>query len=181
MQGKGQPAHLLPAETNPRRIVRDDMWTTGQPWIEAHFADIGKTGGDAESQAKLRRRLRQRNGLTTRWQKDGLLCECRDLASGITTKMKAERRTQRGKFLMNAFGQTPLTMVELWNNQEEIMEWTHYRPLITTAKSKKVEDVVAVVQHGKGTVLFRPTAHTLPIASGDAHLFRELCWRLIQN
>lgn len=53
-----------------------------------------KTNG--QDVRELRRRLRHNNGLCTRWQPDGLHCECLELANGFVTTMKLDRKVKRG-------------------------------------------------------------------------------------
>lgn len=172
--------HVVPIETQPIKRIREDMRLTGRPWTQLLFTEHDKgdkyMGPDVR---ELRSQLRHNKGLSTRWQTEGLKCECKGLAHGPMLKMILTRKSTRGEFMIQTFGQVPLTTVALWNVHGERNDWKDYRTLFTDAKNKTSRDIVQVTNMGKGQILFKPTAHLVPMESVEAHLFRYLCLAIL--
>lgn len=156
------------------------MWKTGKPWTELALAKSNElTPAHRAVERELRTKLRHRNGLRTRWTTEGLHCEFKDLANGVMTHMTTSRRKQNGAFMCPALGQILLATLEMWNAQGQRQVWRDYKPLIPSVKNKNIADLIEVSYRSKGEVVFKPTAHSMPMQSGVAHLFRDFSLTLL--
>ncbi|KAF1795131.1 hypothetical protein GQ600_5290 [Phytophthora cactorum] len=89
------------------------------------------------------------------------------------------RQVVHGDFVHSTVEWLLLKQVRLRNAQGELIPRKHYKELGNRLALVQVRDVVKIAYRGLGQVLFTPQQHTIPMASSQAHRFREFCLSLL--
>ncbi|KAH7492240.1 uncharacterized protein KRP23_1152 [Phytophthora ramorum] len=166
----------------PHAPTPADMWKAGRSWATYALVDYEEDQQRVhEAGVELRKRLRHRNGLVTRWITSGLHCAFQELAKSPMALMTKRRRSSRGEFIHANFGNLPLQAVELWTSDGKTRKWSQYRNLVQGVTNKTIEEVVEVEWNAVGDVMIVPMQYHLPLTSTIAHEFRELWSELAFN
>ncbi|KAG3018809.1 hypothetical protein JG687_00011830 [Phytophthora cactorum] len=180
-----QQMHPPEAQVVPGGIVSDvkvhrDLWTTGRPVLAAamNHSDTETTKKE-DSEAEVRRLLRHSNGLRTLWSGKGLHYEMGELAAGVMLDRKRSRAADRGTCITQSIGLLSYKQLRPRDAQGKERKWATYQGLLSGRKVKCIEDIVKIQYLKQGVITCIPVTWTLPLQSGQAHLFRELCLSLV--
>jgi hypothetical protein len=179
---RGSARHLVPQYTSPSKGLRKSLWATGRQWTELHFAELTCWKKTEESGVStLREALRASNGMHTRWTREGLILTCEGAVRSLLQQRSRSQRQERGNSVLGAIHAIPLREIWLGDAQGRPMSWKRLKKLYPTTTNKTVEQIMTITQGGEGAVQFTPSTHTLPMASHEAHHFREVCLNLVAN
>ncbi|EEY59165.1 secreted peptide, putative, partial [Phytophthora infestans T30-4] len=171
-----EDTHITPIRKRYSKSVTEDMWSTGQPLVTTWFGPEEVPASDeVPTEQELRKLLRHRNGLKTRWGNQGLRCEFIDLANGPMEKMRRHRRLTRGDYIHHAVGNLGIREIQWRDALGTIKPGSAYRSLLNGTKGCRVKDIIQIIWEAKGIVTFSPVSLQLPMTSSMAHKFRELC------
>jgi ribonuclease HI len=177
-----QTTHLFPQEGRPRQGIRSTLWATGRPWAELHFHEQNAPpGDDTEEKRRIRAMLRHSAGVTTRWTNEGLEVQCTGPAREALLRSKRQRREVAGECMVQAVHGRRLK--QLWIATASGEEWkaAEVARWYTDAANTTVGQVMDIAGEESGIIRCRPVSVSMPMTSGDAHRFRELCLSILAN
>ncbi|KAE8910880.1 hypothetical protein PF005_g15599 [Phytophthora fragariae] len=178
----GQAERVVPVNIVPAHKVGSSLWGTGRPWATYALARESRTKEEAlEAACHLRRLMRHCNGLVTRWSTQGLQIKCEGEIRREMQKAKAMRETSSGKCMQRAVQELPLASLRLCDAQGVCEKWKTFKNLTRAADGLKICKVVTIERTSCGGVDFVPVLMDVPLPSGLAHLFRELCLIILAN
>jgi hypothetical protein len=178
----GEASTLVPQSKRPVRGLRNTLWATGRPWVALSFAVECADKQDAgRERQKLRRVLRHSHGTKTTWIQQGLRISCEGRASEVVRELKTKRKTELGECAVDTIKDMQLRSIWLGDAQGEALDRKRINRLYSTTSIRTIGQVMTITPEADGAVVFKPTTHRLPMQSGAAHCFRELCVNLIAN
>jgi hypothetical protein len=92
-----------------------------------------------------------------------------------------ERRRELGKCRTDGIMATLLTDLVIGDATGQPTKWAHYRKLYPKVGGVRLETLLALKWLEVGSITLLPLTHTMPMTSGEAHLFRELALCLVAN
>ncbi|GMF46368.1 unnamed protein product [Phytophthora fragariaefolia] len=129
---------------------------------------------------RLRRLMRFRNGMTTRWGQAGLVIQCAGTVQDALLTAQRERRKLLGVCRQWAVENTPWADLYPCDGQGVRQKWSTYAKVLGTMTNKPLRSVLRIEQAAAGLV-FKPIGSELPLEPRVAHLFRELCIIVLAN
>jgi hypothetical protein len=85
------------------------------------------------------------------------------------------RRKEFGQCTVETIRDMPLRLIWLGDAQGNEVQWNHYRSIYASTAKMTVGQVITLEFEQDGAVVFKPITHELPMHSGIAHRFREVC------
>ncbi|KAG1711360.1 hypothetical protein DVH05_008613 [Phytophthora capsici] len=138
-----------------------------------------ETDPDHKEEVELRKEMKYEMGLTTRWDKRGLVCQIESRLLGLMTEAKKRREELRGELIHSAVLEQDYHQLRLRDARGEKQKWTSYRRRLDGHKVQKIKDIIRVENVGQGKVLMTPQTVELPMESRQAHMFREIALSLL--
>jgi len=177
----GRDNHLIPNECRPIQELSPTMWATGRPWAELHFSAEGADPTvEMRERQQLREALRFSLGTLTTWTTGGLRICCTGRSREVIRANKVRRRKEFGQCTVETIRDMPLRLIWLGDAQGNEVQWNHYRSIYASTAKMTVGQVMTL-EFEHGAVVFKPITHELPMRSGIAHRFREVCLSLVAN
>ncbi|KAG3075091.1 hypothetical protein PI124_g20463 [Phytophthora idaei] len=152
--------------------MEGDNWKTGKPLVEEGFAPE-MMDGDIDN-ITLRRELRDRNGMTTRWEHEGLVC---DLGAQIMERLAQARKQRAGigdELIHQTVAELSYKTIVPRHAEGNVRKWAVYKAFAAEYDVRLIKDLVEITYVSPGKLLFQSRTMEVPMESKSAHLFREL-------
>jgi hypothetical protein len=97
------------------------------------------------------------------------------------TELKIRRKKKFGDCAVAKIREMPLKLIWLEDAQGREPQWNQHKRLHTHTASWTVGQALTITLELEGAVVLKPIPHTLPMKSGEAHCFREVCLNVVAN
>ncbi|KAG3077330.1 hypothetical protein PC121_g7433 [Phytophthora cactorum] len=147
--------------------MEGDNWKTGKPLVEEGFATEMM---DAEiDNSTLRRELRYRNGMTTRWEHEGLVCDVRAQIMGRLAQARKQRAGIGGELIHQTAAELSYKTIVPRDAEGNVRKWAVYKAFAAEHDVRLFKDLVEITYVSPGKLLFQPRTMEVPMESKVSH------------
>ncbi|KAG2789827.1 hypothetical protein PC129_g11378 [Phytophthora cactorum] len=140
--------------------MEGDNWKTGKPLVEEGFATEMM---DAEiDNSTLRRELRYRNGMTTRWEHEGLVCDVRAQIMGRLAQARKQRAGIGGELIHQTAAELSYKTIVPRDAEGNVRKWAVYKAFAAEHDVRLFKDLVEITYVSPGKLLFQPRTMEYP-------------------